>query len=270
MYNSDSGEEQLDVETLSDELAIEKNEGWVHWYCTLEGHEFLLQVETEYIRDGFNLHGLLRQFNLYLAMSGSARRMSKDRFRKCLQMILSPLAPNAEDLADEGFLELNQEASELYGLIHARYVYTPRGLARIFKKFLSAGYGYCPRALCDKQKNLPVGISDLPRTARFKVFCPRCEEVYIPKYRNNNVDGAVFGTSFPHVFIQHYPNAVILPPKVYLHEPKIFGFKIYGKRGSKYFKAPIENGLVRVTDESLDNQEKQRRRDEIVKTIVSS
>ena len=47
-------------------------------------------------------------------------------------MILSPIAPNQEDLADEGFLELNQEASELYGLIHARYVYTPRGLARIY------------------------------------------------------------------------------------------------------------------------------------------
>jgi casein kinase II subunit beta len=57
--------------------------------------------------------------------------MSKDRFRKCISMILSPLAPNTEDLSDEGFLELNQEASELYGLIHARYVYTPCGLARM-------------------------------------------------------------------------------------------------------------------------------------------
>jgi casein kinase II subunit beta len=83
-------------------------------------------------------------------MQGGDRRMSKDRFRKCISMILSPLAPNTEDLADEGFLELNQEASELYGLIHARYVYTPRGLARIYQKFLAAGYGYCPRTLCDK------------------------------------------------------------------------------------------------------------------------
>lgn len=156
----------------------------------------------------------------------------------------------------------------MYGLIHARYVHTPTGLARIYKKFLAAGYGYCPRTLCDKQKTLPVGISDLPRTARFKIFCPRCEEVYIPKYCNTNVDGAVFGTSFPHVFLQHYPNAVILPPKVYLCEPRIFGFKIYGKRGSKYYKPPTENGLVRLTGENIDDIDKLRRRDAIVKAIV--
>jgi hypothetical protein len=37
-------------------------------------------------------------------------------------MILSPYAPNEEDLNDENFLELNQEASDLYGLIHKRFV----------------------------------------------------------------------------------------------------------------------------------------------------
>jgi hypothetical protein len=42
VYNSDSGEEQLDVETLSNELAVEKSAGWINWYCQLEGHEFLL------------------------------------------------------------------------------------------------------------------------------------------------------------------------------------------------------------------------------------
>jgi casein kinase II subunit beta len=47
-------------------------------------------------------------------------------------MILAPSAPNDEDLADEAFLELNQESSDLYGLIHARYVLTPRGLAKVY------------------------------------------------------------------------------------------------------------------------------------------
>lgn len=37
-------------------------------------------------------------------------------------MILSPHAPNEEDLADEHFLELNQDSSDLYGLLHARYI----------------------------------------------------------------------------------------------------------------------------------------------------
>jgi casein kinase II subunit beta len=76
--------------------------------------------------------------------------MTKERFRKCINMILSPIAPNQEDLADESFLELNQEAGELYGMIHSRYIYSTKGMAKIFAKFLSAGYGYCPRTLCDK------------------------------------------------------------------------------------------------------------------------
>ena len=47
-------------------------------------------------------------------------------------MILSPHAPTEEDLTDEHFLELNQDASDLYGLIHSRYINTPRGIAKIY------------------------------------------------------------------------------------------------------------------------------------------
>ena len=32
---------------------------------------------------------------------------------------------------DELFLELNQEASDMYGLIHSRYINTACGLARV-------------------------------------------------------------------------------------------------------------------------------------------
>ena len=44
-------------------------------------------------------------------------------------------------------------------------------------------YGTCPRALCDRQKVLPVGLSDALKISRFKNYCPRCEEVYVPKAR---------------------------------------------------------------------------------------
>ena len=87
--------------------------------------------------------------------------------------------------------------------------------------------------------------------------------------RNINVDGACFGTSFPHVFLQHYPNAVILPPKVYLYEPSIYGFKIYGKRGSKYFKPP-QNGVKDTSIVFPDEAEKERRRNMVVQKVISS
>ena len=78
----------------------------------------------------------------------------------------------------------------------------------------------------------------------------------MPKFRNINIDGAYFGTSFPHVFIKHYPEAIILPPKVYLYEPKIYGFKVYGKRGSKYFNPPM--GTVKYIEDSLTGIEKEK------------
>ena len=168
-------------------------------------------------------------------------------------MILTPQQPSEEDLNDEAFLELNQEASDLYSVIHARYILSPRGLAKVQCKFLGGLYGTCPRALCDKQKVLPVGMSDSLKMSRFKNFCPRCEEVYVPKSRHVNIDGAAFGSSFPHVFLQHYPLVVILPPKIYYYEPKIYGFKIAGKRGSKYFQPATGN--VRIVEDSLQSME---------------
>lgn len=106
-----------------------------------------------------------------------------------------------------------------------------------------------------------MGLSDALKTSRFKVFCPRCEEVYLPKSRSVNIDGAYFGTSFPHLFLKHYPEAVILPPKIYLYEPKIYGFKVYGKRGSKYFK-PTE-GSVKYVEDSLGGIEREKMTKEI-------
>ena len=47
--------------------------------------------------------------------------------------------------------------------------------------------------------------------------------------------------------------AVVLPPKVYFYEPKIFGFKLAGKRGSKFFKPPLGN--VKYVEDSLQRLE---------------
>jgi casein kinase II subunit beta len=153
-------------------------------------------------------------------------------------------------------MEVNSEASDVYGLIHARYINSAVGIAKIYNKFLSSLYGTCPRALCDRQKVLPVGLSDSLKVSRFKVFCPRCEEVFIPKFRSVNIDGAFFGTTFPHHFLKHSKLAVILPPKISFYEPKISGFKIAGKRGSKYFDPPLGN--VKYVYESLTGVHKEK------------
>ena len=40
-----------------------------------------------------------------------------------------------------------------------------------------------------------------------------------------------------------YDAKVVLPPKIYFYEPKIFGFNIAGKRGSKLFR-PEKGGVI--------------------------
>lgn len=60
-YNSDSGEEQVDIDGISDEMGA-ATMGWIQWFCSLEGHEFLAEIDEEFIRDSFNLYGLQSHF----------------------------------------------------------------------------------------------------------------------------------------------------------------------------------------------------------------
>lgn len=101
------------------------------------------------------------------------------------------------------------------------------------EKFVASHFGTCPRVLCNGQAVLPIGMSEHLKHSRVKVYCPLCEDVYVPKKRCSDVDGAYFGCSFPHIFLQTYPDLMpSQPPNVYV--PRIFGFKIFKKKGSKY------------------------------------
>jgi casein kinase II subunit beta len=93
-------------------------------------------------------------------------------------------------------------------------------------------------------------MTDKVRTSRVKIYCPKCEEIYVPPNKTR-LDGASFGTSIAQMFLQTYPTAIVLPPKVYFYEPVIHGFKLAGKRGSKYF-APTKEGVVKVKDQEID------------------
>ena len=121
---------------------------------------------------------------------------------------------------------------DLYGLIHSRFILSPRGLIMMKEKYMLASFGYCPRVLCERQNVLPIGVSEELSTSRVKVYCPRCQDVYIPRQKQIDIDGAYFGTSFPHVFIKQYPELNPQGPPKFV--PKIYGFKIFGMRGSKY------------------------------------
>ena len=94
-------------------------------------------------------------------------------------------------------------------------------------KYQAGDFTRCPRVLCESQRVFPVGLSDLPGEATVKLYCPRCNDVYAPKSsRHQHIDGAYFGTTFPHMLFAVHPE--VRPPLDTTHYvPRCFGFKIH-------------------------------------------
>ena len=72
-----------------------------------------------------------------------------------------------------------------------------------------------------------------------KIFCPKCQCVYHPppmRSRSSShhgagaagVDGAAFGTTFPHLFLMTFSNLVPDPlPANSAYIPRVFGFRVH-------------------------------------------
>mmetsp|Transcript_133155 Transcript_133155/g.385218 ORF Transcript_133155/g.385218 Transcript_133155/m.385218 type:complete len:248 (-) Transcript_133155:186-929(-) len=216
------------LDESDDDEDFSAESGWIPWFCSLKGHELFAEVDEEYARDNFNLYGLRQRFPFY---------------DNGLEMILSS-APEDDELADDAFLEVYRDATRLYGIIHSRYIISPRGLQVMREKFVKGTFGKCPRALCDNQHVLPIGLSEELETAMMKVFCPRCEQVYAPKSRYKDLDGAFFGTSFPQMFLMAYPSLLPLdPPRPFV--PRVFGFKLHNQHSLIQKKLEEEQGQHR-------------------------
>ena len=184
----------------------------MHHGFTQSNAPLLLQVDEDFIADDFNLAGLSSQVPYY---------------EYALSMMLDADSPNQDALNAEQNEYVESAAELLYGLIHQRYILTSKGLAQMLEKYRNCHFGRCPRVGCNGQPCLPVGTSDQPRVSTVKVFCPKCEEIYYPRsYYQGNLDGAFFGTTFPHLLLLTYP--AYRPAKSNPdYHPRIFGFKIH-------------------------------------------
>lgn len=132
-----------------------------------------------------------------------------------------------EKCRDDERDKLEKSARHLYGLIHARYILTARGLQKMLDKYKKCDFGRCPRVLCNLHPLLPIGLHDTARQSAVKLYCAKCEDLYIPKSsKHATIDGAYFGTSFPGMLFQVYHKIVPMKSQERF-VPKIFGFKIH-------------------------------------------
>ncbi|XP_071931489.1 putative casein kinase II subunit beta-4 isoform X2 [Coffea arabica] len=203
-------------DTDSEESDVSGSEGddtsWISWFCNLRGNEFFCEVDDEYIQDDFNLCGLSSQVPYY---------------DYALDLILDVDSSHGDMFTEEQNELVESAAEMLYGLIHVRYILTSKGMASMLEKYKNYDFGRCPRVYCCGQPCLPVGQSDIPRSSTVKIYCPKCEDIYYPRSKyQGNIDGAYFGTTFPHLFLMTYGH---LKPQraVQSYVPRVFGFKIH-------------------------------------------
>jgi hypothetical protein len=143
-----------------------------------------------------------------------------------LDLILDEDAGADEHLSEEQHELVECAAEQLYGLIHARFILSVRGLAAMLDKYKAVAFGRCPRVLCGGQPCLPVGQHDLQGQGTVKIFCPKCGDIYFPRSKYQmHIDGAFFGTTFPHLFLMTY-ESLRVPPSTAVYTPRVFGFRV--------------------------------------------
>ena len=227
----------------------------ISWFCALRGNEFFCAVEKEYILDDFNLSGLAAQvrgcggggnggrarwggqlhraFLACLAHADSThtpptrpRQMPPGYYDYALDLILDEEGGADENLSEEQHELVECAAEQLYGLIHARFILTVRGLGAMLEKYKGVAFGRCPRVLCGGQACLPVGQADVQGQSTVKIYCPKCMDIFFPRSKYQmHIDGAFFGTTFPHLFLLTYEH--LRPgPVTSSYVPRIFGFRV--------------------------------------------
>lgn len=208
-------------------------QSWISWFCSLSGNEFYVQVPEEFIEDDFNLTGLSALVPYY---------------QEAMDVILD-IEPeeSSEEKKSVDSNMIERYAILLYGLIHQRYLLTRNGLRVMAQRYSNEHFGVCPRVYCDQCPVIPCGRYDEVGKESIRLYCPSCLDLYSPPTSIlQAIDGAHFGTTFPHLLFEQYPD--LLPnikPRIY--QPRIFGFRV-----SERSKAGPQMQWLRIRSEHND------------------
>ena len=98
---------------------------WIDWHVSVPGNHFLVPIDISFIMNSFNMtefkdsdyHGLTY-------------------FEEAHRQILGMAPKSQEELEDKVYQGIYQQAVDLYGLMHARYIQTKEGLEKIKQKYI--------------------------------------------------------------------------------------------------------------------------------------
>ncbi|KAI9644871.1 casein kinase 2 regulatory subunit [Ciborinia camelliae] len=260
--NIESGYGLLGGSSVVDSFATDSDSGDTGYpyklaFISSRGNEYFCEIDEDYLTDRFNLTGLQTEVQYY---------------QYALDLVTDVFDLDCDDDMRE---TIEKSARHLYGLVHARYIVTTRGLAKMLEKYKKADFGKCPRVMCKSHPLLPMGQSDNPNIKAVKLYCARCEDIYNPKSsRHSAIDGAYFGTSFHNILFQVYP--AMIPAKSYdRYVPRIYGFKVHapaalirwqnGERDDmrrRLRKLEIESGFKDEDGDDVDDSEEEEDEEE--------
>ncbi|KAL1923591.1 uncharacterized protein VTP21DRAFT_8571 [Calcarisporiella thermophila] len=221
-------------------------DSWIEWFCVRTGGYFV-EVPEEFIEDEFNLTGLANLVPYY---------------RDALEMILD-IESDEDNYGAPDETLVTQSAELLYGLIHQRYIITRAGLEDMLNKLEQGHFGTCPRVFCRRCIVVPCGRYDYPGLDTLKLYCPNCQDLYNPtNSRYSTIDGAYFGTTFPHLFFHTYPELLPKTNTNKCYVPRIFGFRVSeksrsGPRMEWLRKKPLEKGELDKVESDYESSDRE-------------
>ncbi|KAG6780709.1 hypothetical protein POTOM_013577 [Populus tomentosa] len=263
LLSKDNNASDVESETDSEESDVSGSEGdettWISWFCNLRGNEFFCEVDDDYIQDDFNLCGLSTQVPYY---------------DYALDLILDVESSHGDMFTEEQNELVESAAEMLYGLIHARYILTSKGMAAMVSwtstrtmtlgdaqeftavdnlAFLLVNQTFLGQAILKYvAPSVTIYTTHVPSIKAVSLFTfnisPTAFDLvghwHAPSIRGHqrdflaskdlgifhmdilDIDGAYFGTTFPHLFLMTYGH--LKPQKVVQsYVPKVFGFKIH-------------------------------------------
>lgn len=207
---------------------------WIQQFCESFGHDYFVHVAQEFIEDDFNLTGLSLQVPFYREALYTILDYQVETTETAVQGEQRGLGSGGKRQELPNNVILAHLAELLYGLIHARYVISKPGLTAMATKFERLEFGICPRYQCDGMHLIPVGATDIPGQETVRLYCPCCNDIYLPlSSRYLNIDGAFFGTTFPGLLVKMFPEIEhqckirIKRVKQSQNGIRLFGFRIH-------------------------------------------